>query len=103
MAGDAIKIPAGAYMMIHNPAFSTWGSYTSEELIKMSETLKTIKEGIINVYVQRTGKTRDELSSLFILFLPYFFSSKYNCTRFSIVGIISSIVLEPAKYASASS
>lgn len=64
MAGDVIKIPAGAYMMIHNPAFSTWGSYTSEELIKMSETLKTIKEGIINVYVQRTGKTRDELSEL---------------------------------------
>ena len=64
MAGDIIKIPAGAYMMIHNPAFSTWGSYTSEELIKMSETLKTIKEGIISVYIQRTGKTREELSNL---------------------------------------
>ncbi len=64
MAGDKISIPANAYMMIHNPMLVLWGMYGAEDMEKMAETLETIRDGIVNAYMARTGKDRKALEKL---------------------------------------
>lgn len=62
MAADKIKIPASSYFMIHNPWSFAWGD--ANEMRKMADTLDTIKDGIMNAYIEKTGKSKDELSAL---------------------------------------
>ncbi|MCT4543286.1 MAG: Clp protease ClpP [Vallitalea sp.] len=64
MAGDVIKMPSNAMMMVHNPMFGMCGYFNSDELDKMSQDLKQIKESIISAYVTKTSLNRDELSEL---------------------------------------
>lgn len=64
MAGDIIKAPANALLMIHNPLLVLFGYYSAEELEKMSEVLDTVKESIINAYVAKTKRDRKELSKM---------------------------------------
>lgn len=62
MAGDEIHMSPVAVMMIHNPLTGTHGDM--HELRRVADILDTIKDSIINAYVTRTGKTKDEISSM---------------------------------------
>ncbi|MBE3586561.1 MAG: Clp protease ClpP [Thermoanaerobacter sp.] len=64
MAGDIIKAPANAMLMIHNPLVVLWGMYNANELEKMADVLDAIKESIINAYVAKTKRDRKELSKM---------------------------------------
>lgn len=62
MAADEIIIHASDFMMIHNPAASTSGE--AKDFSKMVEVLGVIKDGIVNAYTAKTGKSKDEVSKL---------------------------------------
>jgi ATP-dependent protease ClpP protease subunit len=64
MAADKIMAPAGAVIMIHNPQVALCDYFESKDLTKMSETLETIKNSIIEWYCQKTGKDSKEISNL---------------------------------------
>lgn len=62
MAGDRIKMPQNAMMMIHNPAGLVWG--TAAEMIKMADTLDKIKVGVIAAYGRKSGQGKENLSKM---------------------------------------
>lgn len=64
MAGDKIYIPSSALMMIHNPLVYLWGGYNKQDFENMTGVLETVKDSIINAYIYKTGKSREELSNL---------------------------------------
>lgn len=64
MAGDKIYIPSSAMMMIHNPLLSLWGMYNKQDFESMTEVLDKVKDSIINAYVVKTGKDKQELSDI---------------------------------------
>jgi ATP-dependent Clp protease protease subunit len=64
MAGDTVKAPAPAQVMIHDPMLGLMGYYNAADLDKMKDVLKTSKDSIINAYVSKTGRNRDELAQL---------------------------------------
>ncbi|HOV79373.1 MAG TPA: Clp protease ClpP [Bacillota bacterium] len=64
MAGDTVKIPSNAMMMIHNPVVGLLGYYSAEEMEKMAEYLEQVKESIINAYITKTGLDRKALSKM---------------------------------------
>lgn len=61
MAGDTIHIPSSGMMMIHDPLTNLYGMYNAKELQECIEVLSTVKESIINAYVVKTGKAKEEL------------------------------------------
>lgn len=64
MAGDTIKIPSNAMMMIHNPTAALVGYFGSEELEKMADVLEQVKNSIINAYIAKTGLDKETLSKM---------------------------------------
>mgnify|MGYP002507804558 CR=1 FL=1 len=64
MAGNKIVIPSYAQMMIHNPKTMLFDYMEAKDMIKMADTLETIKEGIINAYADKTGKDKKVLSKM---------------------------------------
>lgn len=56
MGAEKISIPAAAMFMIHDPAVGSFGYYKAEELEKMADELKTIKQAIVAAYAGKTGK-----------------------------------------------
>lgn len=64
MAGDLIQIPSNALFMIHNPSITVWDSFESSDLEKLKSMLDVVKDSIIEAYLNRTSKTKDELSKL---------------------------------------
>lgn len=64
MAGDTIKIPANAMMMIHNPMATMVGYFSSDELEKIAEVLEQVKNSIINAYITKTGLDKKTLSKM---------------------------------------
>lgn len=62
MAGDSIKMPANATLMIHNAW--TYTSGDAEELRKTADELERINGQIAEIYASRTGKDKDEISAL---------------------------------------
>ncbi|WP_332933506.1 head maturation protease, ClpP-related [Clostridioides difficile] len=50
LVGDKVIIPSNAYFMIHKPWIGLCGAYNSIDLIKVSEDLGRIEEGMLNVY-----------------------------------------------------
>lgn len=64
MAGDMIHIPSSAMMMIHDPLTTLYGMYNTKDLQECIEVLKTVKESIMNAYVAKTGKDKEELFDL---------------------------------------
>lgn len=57
-----VKIAETAFMLIHNPWNLAVGDSNYHK--KIAQHLDTLKEGIINIYKEKTGKTEDELSKL---------------------------------------
>lgn len=62
MAGDTISIPENAYLMIHDPSAFVIGG--AEEMDKMADTLRSIKQSLVNIYARRTGIGPDEIAAL---------------------------------------
>lgn len=58
------KIPANAFLMIHNPWADVEGN--AEDLRKMADDLDTISTGILNVYMENVneGVTEDQIKEL---------------------------------------
>lgn len=65
VAGDVIRIQETAYFMIHDPLVLFFlAALNIEELTRMTDSLKAVKEGIVNAYETRTGLSRTRLSNL---------------------------------------
>lgn len=62
MAGDTIKMPENATLMIHNAW--TYAGGGAEELRKTADELDRINDQIAGIYAARTGKEKDEISAL---------------------------------------
>jgi len=62
MAGDTITMGSNAMMMIHNAWSVAAGN--AAELRKMADTLDKVSASIAQTYVDKTGKTLDEIKSL---------------------------------------
>jgi ATP-dependent protease ClpP protease subunit len=59
MAGDEIRVAKNALVMIHNAAGATRGEAKDHE--KTAEVLRKISESAADIYVARTGRTKDEV------------------------------------------
>jgi ATP-dependent Clp protease protease subunit len=65
VAGDTIKMQETAYFMIHDPlAVFFLAMLNIEDLSRMVDSLKTVKEGIINAYETKSGLSRARISKL---------------------------------------
>ena len=64
MACDDRKIAENAVLMVHNPSVSLFGSYQTEDLMKMAEVTEQVKKSIMTAYMSRLDKTEDEISQL---------------------------------------
>lgn len=62
MAGDVIKIPVNAMIMIHNPLIVARGE--KKDLEKTIEMLDKVKDTILATYEVKTGLSREELSKM---------------------------------------
>lgn len=62
MAGDEVLMSPVALMMIHNPLTGVYGDM--HNLRKVADILDEVKDSIINAYVLKTGKSREEVSAL---------------------------------------
>ena len=64
MAGDVVKMPNNALMMIHNPAMGMLGYFTADEMKKYAKQLEVVKEGIIHAYAGKTGLDTERISRM---------------------------------------
>ena len=62
MAGDMVKMQDSAYFMIHEPWMMTWGSV--DELKTAVEMLKTIRQGIVETYQNKTKLEPEQLAKM---------------------------------------
>ena len=58
-AGDTVRVPRNATMMIHNPMNFSGGDARAHR--KMADVLDTVKEGLVSAYMTRWGGTRAAL------------------------------------------
>lgn len=60
MAGDEVRIAANGTFMIHDP----WGMSvgTANKMRKSAESLDKVRDILLDTYVSRTGKDRDQIS-----------------------------------------
>lgn len=64
MACDDRTIAENAVLMVHNPSVTLFGSYKTEDLMKMAEVVEQVKKSIMTAYMSRLDKTEDEISQL---------------------------------------
>lgn len=64
MAGNSIEISVGGIFMIHDPSVGLLGHYDAEELNKLAEELKIVKQSIVNCYMTVSDRSEDEIKSL---------------------------------------
>lgn len=62
MAGDTIEMPKNSFMMVHNPWTFAMGN--ADELRETADVLDKLGGSITGVYVDRTGKTKEEVEAL---------------------------------------
>lgn len=62
MAGDKVRIPRNGLMFVHNPL--TVSSGDSESLRKDAEMLDKMKQSIVSIYAEATGKSAEEIASM---------------------------------------
>jgi ClpP class serine protease len=64
-AGDVVKIQDTAYYMIHDPlAVFFLAMFNLEDLGRLLNELKTVKDGIVNAYEKKTGLSRSRLATM---------------------------------------
>lgn len=59
---DRVRMRESALMMIHDPSTIAWG--TIDDIKQALGLLETVKDGIIDTYETRTGKSRAELARM---------------------------------------
>lgn len=64
LACSPVMIHQSAYMMIHNPMAVLIGYYNSDELQQNINFLNSIKQGIMNTYVSKTGLSERKISKM---------------------------------------
>lgn len=65
MAASRVKIMDSAYMMIHDPSVVVFlAQLDIETLTSLRDELKTIKDGLVPIYAERTGLTEDKLARM---------------------------------------
>lgn len=65
MAGSDVKIMDSAYMMIHDPyVVFMMAALNIEDLGKLKDELKSIKEGIASTYATKTGLSVEKVSKM---------------------------------------
>lgn len=64
LAGANIYISRGALMMVHNAAVGLFDYYNSHQLSSIQADLAKFNEVIISAYMERCGKTRDEVVAM---------------------------------------
>ena len=62
MAGDVVKMPDTAMLMIHNPWTVTAGE--AEDLRKDADMLDKVREASINAYAAKSGKSREDIIAI---------------------------------------
>lgn len=62
MAGDVVKMPRNAMMMVHDPSGIVVG--TSSDMREIADALDKIKTGLVSAYADKTGMDRDEIADL---------------------------------------
>ena len=62
MAGDEVYVSPVSMMMVHDP--STFAIGNESDMKEAIKVLKEVKESIINAYMEKTGKSHDELAAL---------------------------------------
>lgn len=62
MAADEILMSPTAIIMIHNPMTGVYGDMHA--MREVADVLDEIKESIINAYVGKTGRSRDDISAM---------------------------------------
>lgn len=60
MAGDRIMMAKGSFMMIHNPSCFMCGE--AKDFRKQAEVLDSIRESLLEIYYNRTGKDKADLT-----------------------------------------
>ena len=63
-AGDTRKVNAGSNLMIHGAAGFLYGYYQAKDLRTELKRLDAHDKIGINIYVERTGRTKDEIKAL---------------------------------------
>jgi len=53
LAGDVIRIPKNAYVMIHRVSGGAWGD--ADQVKQMGETIAKLEDGIVAAYAERSG------------------------------------------------
>lgn len=66
LAGDVRKASKHSAPLIHNPWIDGWAlsGMTADDLADLSDQLRLAEDRILNIYVERTGSSRDELASI---------------------------------------
>ncbi|MGL6063853.1 MAG: head maturation protease, ClpP-related [Fusobacteriaceae bacterium] len=72
LASSKVYMGVGCKFMIHNPA--TYSGGTSNDFRKVAEQLDAVKEDIIDIYMEKTKLTREEISA-------YMDEEKYFSTK----------------------
>lgn len=62
LAGNTVKMAKNSMMMIHNPATMAWGE--EKDLQKQAGILAMIKDQMIDIYSNKTGLSKEEVSSI---------------------------------------
>lgn len=57
-----VRMARSSYLMIHNASWGAWG--TADELEKMSADLRKMEGVLIDEYVLKTGKTKEEIKAM---------------------------------------
>ena len=61
-AANEVLISDAGYIMIHNASVSAWGNKNTMQ--QTHDRLQAIDDGIINAYIRKTGKEKEELQQL---------------------------------------
>nr|WP_252402367.1 ClpP-like prohead protease/major capsid protein fusion protein [Escherichia coli] len=62
MVGNLVIMPENAFMMIHKPFSLTGGN--AEDMRTKADTLDKVEAAMLSAYVQKTGKTTDEIAAM---------------------------------------
>lgn len=63
-AGDRVVMPNNAMYMIHNPSAMLFGGYQADKLNALAAQLASVRDTIVNVYVDKCNVKRDEIENM---------------------------------------
>lgn len=64
MAGDIRRVFAGSNIMVHSAATRLCGYYQDGDVEKALNQLRAHNQSMVNIYVERTGKTEEEIHAM---------------------------------------